>query len=78
MEKEILRELLKANIKAALLGDAELKIKKKGNEADVTVKGDPISILVALASLENKILEDLHCPETVFEFAKKLVGEKEA
>lgn len=65
-----LKELLKKGLK----DDAILSIEKKGNSASAKLNGSAMGILVALATLEKHVLEQLDCPSEVFEIFKKMIG----
>lgn len=60
-----------------LVKPCEIRIKKeRGIGAKTYIKGSRLSLLIALASLEKNVLEQLNCDEMEFDFIKNTVGSK--
>lgn len=68
MEK-LLEKLLKESIKG---DNAFISIEKKGNKAELNAKGSKLSLLIALVSLENHILNELNISEELYLIFKSL------
>ena len=57
--------------------DVTITYTKKGIEANLVAKGSPTAILIALAGLENRILNSVGANQEEFKLIKKIVDVKE-
>lgn len=75
MDKELLEMLKGLNeVLEDMLGDEEASISIetcKDGTAKTHIEGTNIGVLIALAGLENAVLEQTHAPEGLFELIKK-------
>ena len=76
--KDKLMEKLDKELNEAKAIPCEISIKtnKKGG-AEVKVKGNRLSLLIALASLENSVLKQLNAKEEEFKMFKSIVDTEE-
>lgn len=78
-DEESLKNKLEERINEALNEKASISIETcKGGKAKTHIEGTNIGVLIALAGLENIVLEQTHTPEGLFELIKNIVGTKEA
>lgn len=68
-----LEKLLKESIKA---DDVFISVEKKGNEAKVNLRGNKEGILIALASLEDYILNKLNISIEEYLIITSIIGSK--
>ena len=74
---DVIDKLFEDMIKEANGQDVTITFTKKGWDAHVDAKGNPVAILVALAGLESQILKKIGTSQDEFDMIKNYVNTKE-
>lgn len=65
-------------LKEAIETPCEISIKKgKNGNAEIGIKGNGLSVLVALAGAEQSILKEFECDNNEFNFIKNFIATRE-
>lgn len=75
---KILSKNMEKELEKAINDDVEISIKRENGECNVTIEGNTLAILIALAGLENSVLKTLSPEKGLYEFIKARVNTEEA
>lgn len=74
---KILSKNMEKELEKALAENVEISIKIENGECNVTIEGNTLAILIALAGLENSVLKTLSPEKGLYEFIKARVSTEE-
>ena len=75
---KIISKELEKGLNNALKEDVEVSIKREKGEYNVTIEGNTLAILIALAGLENSVLKTVSPEKGLYELVKARVITEEA